>query len=127
LTGFSSHLFGSFKRSAQAIFQDEIQRLGSTTISNLSMVFEKVLPTPELEKYCNSKRKRVYDEATTLWARCSQILESNASCHKAVSKVQSWRQQLDLPKPSAQMKAYCEACKRLPRSFPEQANEHVIN
>lgn len=90
------------------------------------MVFEKVLPPSELSNYCTAKRKRIYDESTTLWAWCSQILESNASCHKAVSNVQSWRQQLDLPTPSAQTKAYCEARKRLPKSLLEKANEYVL-
>ena len=126
MTGFPPHLFGSAKRSAQALFQDKIQQCGSTTISGLSMVFEKVLPQFVLSQWCNSKRKRIYDESTTLWAWCSQILESNASCHKAVSNVQAWRQQLDLPVPSAQTKAYCEARKRLPKSLIEQANEHVL-
>ena len=45
------------------------------------------------------------------------VLESNASCHKAVSNVQAWRGQLGLPIPSSQTKAYCEARKRLPESF----------
>jgi hypothetical protein len=126
LTGFSSNLFGSAKRSAQAIFQDKVQQFGSTTISGLSMVFEKELPASELSQHCSSKRKRIYDESTTLWAWCSQILESNASCHKAVSNVQAWRQQLELPVPSAQTKAYCEARKRLPKSFIEQANKYVL-
>lgn len=126
LTGFSSHLFGSAKRSAQAIFQDKVQQFSSTTISNLSMVFEKVLPPSELNGFCSSKRKRIYDESTTLWAWCSQILEANASCHKAVSNVQSWRQQLNLPTPSPQTKAYCAARKRLPGSLLEKANEYVL-
>lgn len=126
MTGFSSRLFGSAKRSAQAIFQDKIQQFGTTTISGLSMVFEKILPASELSQYCSSKRKRIYDESTTLWAWCSQILESNASCHKAVSNVQTWRLQLELPAPSSQTKAYCEARKRLPKSFIEQANKHVL-
>ena len=127
LTGFSSHLFGSVKRSAQAIFQDKVQQLSSTTCSSLSMLFEHVLPVSELSKFCSSRRKRIYDDSTTLWAWCSQILESNASCHKAVSNVQSWRQQLDLPTPSPQTKAYCEARKRLPRDFIEKANTHVLH
>ena len=126
LTSFSSHLFGSAKRSTQAIFQDKVQQFGSTTISGLSMIFEKVLPPSELSQWCSSKRKRIYDESTTLWAWCSQILESNASCHKAVSNVQAWRQQLELPAPSSQTKAYCEARKRLPKKLIEQANEHVL-
>ena len=90
------------------------------------MVFEQVLPQSVLGQWSNSKRKRIYDETTTLWAWCSQILESNASCHKAVSNVQSWRQQLDLPVPSSQTIAYCEARKRLPKHLIEQANEHVL-
>lgn len=90
------------------------------------MVFENILPASELNKWSQSRRKRIYDSTTTLWAWCSQILESNASCHKAVSNVQSWREQLDLPAPSAQTKAYCESRKRLPKSFIKQANDHVL-
>jgi len=90
------------------------------------MVFEKILPQSELNQWCDSKRKRIYDEPTTLWAWSSQILEANASCHKAVSNVQAWRQQLELLAPSSQTKAYCNARKRLPKRFIEQANEHVL-
>ena len=126
LTGFSSHLFGSAKRSAQAIFQDKIQQFGSTTISGLSMLFENILPSSKLNDWSQSKRKRIYDSSTTLWAWCSQILESNASCHKAVSNVQAWREQLGLTIPSSQTKAYCAARRRLPKHFIQQANEHVL-
>lgn len=126
MTGFSSHLFGSAKRTTQAIFQDQVQQFDSTTISGLSMMFENVLPSSKLNEWSDSKRKRIYDHSTTLWAWCSQILESNASCHKAVSNVQAWREQLRLPSPSAQTKAYCDARKRLPKSFIKQANEHVL-
>lgn len=126
LTGFSSHLFGSTKRSTQAIFQNKTRHLRSTTISGLSMLFENILPVEKLNEWCQSERKRTYDSVTTFWAWCSQILESNASCHKAVSNVQSWRQQLDLPIPSSQTKAYCEARKRLSKSFINQANDHVL-
>jgi len=90
------------------------------------MVFENILPASKLNKWSQSERKRIYDSTTTLWAWCSQILESNASCHKAVSNVQSWREQLDLPAPSSQTKAYCESRKRLPKSFIKQANDHVL-
>ena len=126
LTGFSSHLFGSAKRSTQALFEDKIQEFGATTISGLAMLFENILPSVKLNEWHQSERKRIYDPTTTLWAWCSQILESNASCHKAVSNVQSWREQLGLTVPSSQTKAYCEARKRLPKSFIKQANEHVL-
>ena len=89
LTGFSSHLFGSTKRSTQAIFQNKTRHLRSTTISGLSMLFENILIVEKLNEWSRSERKRTYDSVTTFWAWCSQILESNASCHKAVSNVQS--------------------------------------
>jgi hypothetical protein len=81
LTGFSSHLFGSAKRSNQAIFQRKIEQFGYTTISGLSILFEPVLPSAKLSEWCQSERKRTYDSTTTFWAWCSQILEANASCH----------------------------------------------
>jgi len=90
------------------------------------MLFEHVLPQSKLIEWSEHKRKRIYDFPTTLWAWCSQILEANASCHKAVSNVQAWREQLGLPAPSPQTKAYCEARKRLPESFLRKANDHVL-
>ena len=112
LTGFSHHLFGSAKRSAQALFQDKVGEFGSTTLPCLAMLFEHVLPQSKLIEWSEHKRKRIYDFPTILWAWCSQILEANASCHKAVSNVQAWREQLGLPAPSPQTKAYCEARKQ---------------
>ena len=126
LTGFSSHLYGKAKRSKQALIRDKINEVGSTTLSNLAMLFEPVLPQSKLVEWSPDKRKRIYDCPTTLWAWCSQILESNASCHKAVSHVQAWREQLGLATPSSQTKAYCHARTRLPKSFIKQANEHVL-
>ena len=127
LTGFSSRLFGSAKRSAQAIFQATVQEFDATTISGMSMMFEEILPPSLLSELCSSKRKRIYDDPTTLWAWCSQILEGNASCHKAVSNVQAWREQISLPAPSSETKAYCEARKKLPNRFIEQANRYVLS
>lgn len=91
------------------------------------MIFDKVLPSSKLSQICSSQRKRVYDEPTTLWAWCSQVLEGNASCHKAVSNVQAWREQVKLPVPSSQTKAYCNARKRLPPNVLNQCNRHILD
>lgn len=90
------------------------------------MLFESVLPAKSLNKFENTKRKRIYDDQTTLWAWCSQILEGNASCHKAVSNVQAWREQLGLTAPSSETKAYCDARTRLSKPFLDRANEYVV-
>ena len=127
LTGFSSHLFGSAKKSTQAIFQAKVAQFKAATISGLSMIFEDILPSTLLHELSSSPRKRIYDEPTTLWAWCSQILEGNASCHKAVSHVQAWREQIGLPAPSSETKAYCDARNRLSKNFIEQANNYVLN
>lgn len=126
LTGFSSCLFGSAKRDKQALLQDKVKQIGSTTKSGLSMLFESVLPGHYLSKISTDKRKRVYDEATTFWAWLSQILQANASCHAAVSNVQAWREQLNLPVPSSQTKAYCTARKRLSFDFINKADDYVL-
>jgi hypothetical protein len=127
LTGFSSKISGSAKRNKQAILQDKIKQIGATTRSSLAMAFEPVLPEKYLSEISETKRRRIYDEATTLWAWISQILESNASCHKAVSNVQAWREQLDLPAPSSETKAYCDARKRLSKEFINKVNQYVLS
>ncbi|MFT5634400.1 MAG: hypothetical protein ACI9SQ_002137 [Rubritalea sp.] len=122
LTEFSSLLIGSAQCSTQALFQEnvqeKVQEFGCITMSELSMVFEDILPSAKLNEWHQSERERIYHSTTTLWAWCSQLLVSNASYHKAVSQVQAWREQLGLPVTSPQTKAYCEARKRLPESFP---------
>lgn len=126
LTGFSSFLFGSEKRTKQDVFRSKIDHLNTSNASNFSMLFESVLPSESLREIQNTKRMRIYDEQTTLWAWCSQILEGNASCYKAVSNVQVWREQLGLSAPSSQTKAFCDARNRLSLSFIKEANELVI-
>ena len=127
LTGFSSHLYGSAKKNKQAILKDKLLQIDTTTRSGLAMAFEDILPEKFLSDISLSKRKRIYDEPTTFWAWISQILEQNASCHKAVSNVQSWREQLGLPAPSRETKAYCKARERLSTEFITKANDHVIS
>jgi hypothetical protein len=90
------------------------------------MLFEDILPLSKINQWSNDERKRIYDSPTTLWAWFSQILEANASCHKAVTKVQAWREHLGLEPLSPKTNAYCKARKRLPNNLLELANDHVL-
>lgn len=90
------------------------------------MLFEDILPLSKINQWSNDERKLIYDSPTTLWAWFSQILEANASCHKAVTKVQAWREHLGLEPPSPITDAYCKARKRLPNNLLELANDHVL-
>ena len=125
LTGFSRHLFGSAKRNLQADFQKKAQQIGSSCISDLSMLFEPILPRLFMNEVSHSQRVRYYDSLSTFWAWTSQVLDGNASCSKAVSNVQSWRKQLGLSVPSPDTGAYCRARSRLDTEMLSAISERV--
>ena len=58
LTGFSSFLFGSAKSRKQDVFNSKIYDLNTAKASNLSMLFESILPAEILSKFESAKRRK---------------------------------------------------------------------
>ena len=125
LTGFPTHFYGSAKRSAQATLLRQRAQLIASSLGEYALQFESLLPAELLQKLSSSKRNRHYDHVTTFWAWLSQIMDLNASCAKAVSMVQAWCAQAQLPVPSSDTGAYCMARQRLTKSFLHGVSEHL--
>lgn len=62
-------------------------------------------------------RRRLFDPFVTLWAFLSQVLDSDKTCHNAVSRVIAWLAVENAEIPSVDTSAYCQARKRLPEKL----------
>ena len=125
LTGFPTKFYGSAKRKQQEIFIRRRAELAASSLGEHALQFEFFLPADLLQKLSTSKRNRHYGSVTTFWAWLSQLMDENASCSKAVSMVQAWCAQAQLPIPSSDTGAYCMARKRLAKSFLAGIHEHL--
>lgn len=81
------------------------------------MQFAHILPAEFLHQHSSSKRLRHYCNVVVFWAWLAQIMEANASCSKAVSLVQAWCDEAQLPRPSGDTGAYCKARNRIKLEF----------
>lgn len=79
-----------------------------------------------LEKYSLTKRVRGYPDVLTFWAFLSQVLTEDASCARAVSRVQVWARERKLPVPSAGTSSYCVARAGLPIEMLQAVNASLF-
>lgn len=126
LPNFPKTLFGSAKHSLQEKFLKQRQKLTSSGLSDLALLFSSLLPAVFLQEITSDKRKRVYTEVVVFWAWLGQFLLFNASCSKAVTMIRSWCSAQNLPTPSAGNAAYCTARKRLRLEFLETIFLHIV-
>ena len=70
-------------------------------------------------------RNRSFNPSTTFWAWIDQLLDSNASCSKAVARVQAWCAENGRDVPSSATGAYCAARNRLPGEFIGQIQHRI--
>jgi hypothetical protein len=63
----------------------------------------------------------------TFWGFLTQVLSEDASCAKAVARIQQWCRQLKLPVPSANTTSFVEARQRLPESMLEGIHQEVYD
>lgn len=126
LPNFPTTLFGSSKRSLQDQILRERQKLASSGLSDLALLFSSLLPAVFLQDITFNKRKRVYTEVVVFWAWLGQVLLFNASCSKAVTMIRSWCSVQKLPTPSAGNGAYCTARKRLRLEFLHKIFKHIV-
>ncbi len=58
---------------------------------SLGLPFKELLPSEVIEQALRELKiryyRRLFDPIVTLWAFLSQVLDTDKSCHKAVSKV----------------------------------------
>ena len=67
-------------------------------------------------------RQRVWTPLATLWTFLAQVLHANCSCRQAVAIIQSqWAAAGKRSRPSADPSAYCQARRRLPLTWLQEA------
>jgi hypothetical protein len=125
LTGFPTQICGSIRRRLQDVIAARRRALTDSSIATYAMQFSHVLPADFLHKLSVSQRIRQYCNVVVFWAWLAQILEANASLSKAVSLVQAWCADANLPVPGEDTGSYSRGRGRLPIEFLTAANTRI--
>lgn len=117
LAGFSKHLFGRAKRSAQEKIRHFRRLALRQSPGGYGLLFEKVLAPEFLASIDPTKRNRHFGHIPVFWSWVGQILEHNASCSRGLSLIQAWCTGAKVPPPKGNTSSYCQARKRLCDKF----------
>ncbi len=92
--------------------------------SCLGLPFKEILPEPVIRQALAELKikykQRLFDPIVTLWAFLSQVLDSDKTCHNAVSKIIAYLVGEGVEIPSPDTSAYCQARLRLPEKLLEK-------
>ncbi|BCU78672.1 IS4 family transposase [Luteolibacter sp. LG18] len=99
--------------------------VASRPIADNARIFAPLLPPAWMQPLHGNIRHRHFDPSATFWAWTDQILDGNASCSKAVSRVQAWCVEKRRPVPSGATGAYCMARQRLDDGFLHSLHERI--
>ncbi|WP_265276716.1 IS4 family transposase [Nostoc sp. KVJ3] len=106
-----------------------VQILKDRFNQSLGLPFKELLPASVIEKALHELNiryyRRLFDPIVTLWAFLSQVLDTDKSCHNAVSKVIAYLAAQGVEIPSTDTSAYCQARSRLPEKFLEKLFSQV--
>ena len=106
-----------------------VQILKDKFNQSLGLPFKELLPSSVIEQALSELKiryyRRLFDPIVTLWAFLSQVLDSDKSCHNAVSKVIAYLAEIGVEIPSSDTSAYCQARSRLPEKFLENLFSQV--
>ncbi|MEH2035913.1 IS4 family transposase [Nostoc sp.] len=101
-----------------------VQILKDKFNQSLGLPFKELLPESVIEQAIVELKirykKRLFDPIVTLWAFLSQVLDSDKSCHNAVSKIIAHLAEQIVEIPSTDTSAYCRARSRLPEKLLEK-------
>jgi hypothetical protein len=101
-----------------------VQILKDKFSQSLGLSFKELLPSSVIEQALSELKikyyKRLFDPIVTLWAFLSQVLDTDKSCHNAVSKVIAYLAGERVEIPSTDTSAYCQARSRLPEKLLEK-------
>ena len=90
----------------------------------LGLPFKELLPSEVIDQAIGELKikykKRLFDPFVTLWAFLSQVLDTDKSCHNAVSKIIAYLTGEGVEIPSTDTSAYCQARSRLPEKLLEK-------
>ena len=125
LPGFPTTICGRIRRRLQDVIAARRKQLAESSISTYALQFSHILTPHFLEEQSTSRRRRHFCNVTIFWAWVAQILEANASCAKAVSLVQAWCDDVDIPRPSSATGAYCTARQKMGIAFLRAIRDRV--
>ncbi|MDJ0696272.1 IS4 family transposase [Mastigocoleus sp. MO_188.B34] len=101
-----------------------VQILKNKFNQSLGLPFKELLPSSAIEQALEELKikykKRLFDPFVTLWAFLSQVLDTDKSCHNAVSKIIAYLTGEGVEIPSTDTSAYCQARSRLPEKLLEK-------
>jgi len=102
----------------------QVQILKDKFNQSLGLPFKELLPESAIKLAISEVKikykKRLFDPFITLWAFLSQVLDSDKTCHNAVSKIIAHLAGSDVEIPSSDTSAYCQARARLPEKLLEK-------
>ena len=100
---------------------NQVQILKQKFTQSFGLPFQSLLPESTIQAALDAEkvkyRRRLFDSFVTLWTFLSQVLDSDKTCHNAVSRVIAWLAAEDAEIPSVDTSAYCQARKRLPEKL----------
>lgn len=120
LAGFSKHLYGRAKRTAQEAIRRIRHFALRGSLSGYALLFEDVLPAEFLLEIDQTKRRRHFGAVPVFWAWLGQILEKNASCSRGLSLIQAWCTGAGIEPPAGDTSSYCQARLRVGDEFLEK-------
>ncbi|WP_292789408.1 IS4 family transposase [Nostoc sp. NMS7] len=101
-----------------------VQILKDKFSQSLGLPFKELLPTSAIEQALAELKikykQRLFDPIVTLWAFLSQVLDTDKTCHNAVSKIITHLAGEEVEIPSTDTSAYCQARSRLPEKLLEK-------
>ena len=82
------------KPSDMLTTRSRVQVLVDKYTSSIGLPFQKLLPESFIAEALDEEkikyRHRIFSPIVTIWAFLSQILDSDKSCHNAVSRIIAW-------------------------------------
>ncbi|WP_313937643.1 transposase domain-containing protein [Anabaena azotica] len=98
-----------------------VQILKDKFSQGLGLPFKELLPESAINQAISELKikykKRLFDPVVTLWAFLTQVLDSDKTCHNAVSKIIAHLAEKEVEVPSTDTSAYCQARSRLPEKL----------
>lgn len=101
-----------------------VQILKDKINQSLGLPFKDLLPSSVIEQALLELKvrykRRLFDPIVTLWAFLSQVLDTDKSCHSAVSKIIAYLAGEGVELPSTDTSGYCQARARIPEKLLEK-------
>lgn len=127
LPGFNHVLCGKPPKTTFTQFQEKLHRLRRSTLSELSHIFDGLIPLDKLSSRVKGahSRTRIYSHSVSFFGFLHQVLSPGTPCREVVRKVQSFCSEKKLPLPDSDNAAYCRARGKLSDEVLETIHTHV--